>query len=118
MRLTTQVGDGVPTNGYAISFANDVLITGNTSTAQGWLDFFDDSDTISYHQDEYTGFTPFQDGEVITVEGYSASTLTLDSASISPDIDIFSGNLLFINNTNEVGRDRAQTEDIKVVIKL
>ena len=82
------------------------------------LIFFDDSDTIWYHQSEFTGFRPFQDGETITVEGYSASTLILDSANIAPDIDVYSGDLLFINNFGEVSRDRAQTEDIKVVIKL
>lgn len=118
MRLSSSVGDGIPSNGYGISFASDTLITGSTSTARAWLDYYDDSDTLWYHQDEYTGFAPFQNGEVIAVEGYSASTLTLDSASISPDIDIFSGSLLFINNTGEVGRAAAQTEDIKVVIKL
>lgn len=118
MRLATPAGDGNPLNGYAISFANDVKINGNTSSAQAWLDFYDDSDTIWYHQDENTGFKTFQDGEVITVEGYSASTLTLDSAAIAPDIDVFSGDLLFINSFGEVSRDRAQTEDIKVVIKL
>lgn len=118
MRLTTPVGDGNPANGYAITFASDTEITGSTSTAKAWLDYYDDSSTIWYHQDEYTGFTPFQNGEVITVEGYSASTLTLDSATIAPDFDTFSGELLFINNFTEVTRDRAQTEDIKVVIKL
>ena len=118
MTLTNPVGDGDPTNGYGILFNNDVKITGGSSTAKAWLDFYDDSSTIWYHQDEYTGFTPFQNTETITVEGYSASTLTLSAAMISPDIDNFSGDLLFINNFGEVQRDRAQTEDIKVVIKL
>lgn len=118
MRLSATAGDGLPTNGYAISFATDVKITGSTSAARAWLDYYDDSDTLWYHQDETTGFKAFQDNENITVEGYSASTLTLDSASIAPDIDTFSGDLLFINNFTEVSRDRAQTEDIKVVIKL
>lgn len=118
MKLTASAGDAIPTNGYAISFANDVKITGSTSSAQAWLDFYDDSDTLWYHQDETTGFKAFQNSETITVEGYSASTLTLDSAAIPGDIDVFSGDLLFINNFAEVSRDRGQTEDIKVVIKL
>lgn len=118
MRLTTPAGDGNAANGYAISFTEDTLITGSTSAASAWLDYYDDSDTIWYHQDEVTGFKAFQDGEVITVEGYSASTLTLDSASVAPDIDPFTGDLLFINNFTEISRDVAQTEDIKVVIKL
>lgn len=118
MTLTTPAGDGNVSNGYAISFDQDTLITGGTSSAQAWLDYYDDSSTIWYHQDETTGFGTFQDGENVTVEGYSASTLTLDSANVAPDFDVYSGDLLFINNFTEVTRDPDQTEDIKVVIKL
>lgn len=118
MTLTSKPGDGDPTNGYGINFGNSIEITGADSNAKGWLDFYDDSSTLWYHQDEYTGFTPFRNGETITVEGYSASVLTLDSSNIAPDVDKFSGDLLFINNFGKVSRDRAQTEDIKLVIKL
>jgi hypothetical protein len=118
MTLTSKPGDGDPTNGYGINFGNSIEITGADSNAKGWLDFYDDSSTLWYHQDEFTGFTPFRNGETITVEGYTASVLTLDLANITPDVDKFSGDLLFINNFGKVSRDRAQTEDIKLVIKL
>lgn len=118
MRLVNPAGDGNRNNGYAIGFTNDVKITGVTSGAVAWLDWFDDSSTLWWHQDELTGFAAFQDNENVTVDGYSASTLTTDSASIPGDIDRFSGDLLFINNFAQVTRDEAQTEDIKLVITL
>ena len=113
MRLTTLPGVG------AISFANDVELTGGTSGAKAWLDFYDDSNTFMYHQDEYTGFGSFQNGETVTVEGYTASTLTIDSALVNPTVDRFSGDLLYIDNrATATTRDAGQTEDIKIVIKL
>lgn len=111
--LTTQPGAG------AISYAADVELLGATSGSKAWLDFYDDSNTLWWHQDEYTGFGDFTDGENITVEGYTASTLTVDSALQKPDLDIFSGDLLYIDNrATATTRDVGQTEDIKVVIKL
>lgn len=113
MTLTTLPGND------AISYAADVEITGSTSSAKAWLDYYDDSNTLWYHQDEYTGFDSFQDGENITVEGYTGSVLTLDSALQNPDVDIFSGELLYIDNrATPITRDADQTEDIKVIVKL
>ena len=118
MSLTISAGDGDPENNYGILFTEDTLITGATSTAKGWLDYYDDSATIWYHQDENTGFTPFQNSEAINIEGYIASTPIIDVANIPADVNRYSGELLFINNFNEVTRARGQTEDIKVVVKL
>jgi hypothetical protein len=118
MSLTISAGDGDPENNYGILFTEDTLITGATSTAKGWLDYYDDSATIWYHQDENTGFTPFQNSEAINIEGYTASTPIIDVANIPADVNRYSGELLFINNFNEVTRARGQTEDIKVVVKL
>ena len=113
MTLTLSPGDG------AISYAADIKVTGTNTGAEAWLDYYDDSATLWYHQDENTGFVAFQDGEVITVEGYTASTLTISQALVSPDLDKFTGDLLFIDNkSSATTRDADQTEDIKLVIKL
>lgn len=118
MVLTSKPGDGDPTNGSAINFSNSIQAVGADSNAAAWIDYYDDSSTLWYHQDETTGFTPFRNGETINIEGYTASVLTLDTAFTPPNVDKFSGDLLFINNFGKVSRDRAQTEDIKLVIKL
>lgn len=113
MTLTTLPGVN------AISYSEDIEITGGTSGAKAWLDMYDDSNTLYYHQDEYTGFDSFENGETVTVDGYTASTLTIDSALITPRIDQWSGQLLYIDNrATAVTRDAAQTEDIKIVIEL
>ena len=98
-----------------ITFGEDILINGD-SNAQGYLDYWD-SDALWYHQNETTGFTPFRASEVITVEGYSASTLTINSIS-APEIDVYSGDVLYINNTTDVPREAQGSEDIKLIVKL
>ena len=78
----------------------------------------DDSATIWYHQTEETGFTQFADGEAITIPGKFAGSMTIDSANIAPDVDRYSGEVLFVSNQSATARDPQQTEDIKVVVRL
>lgn len=98
-----------------LSWADDVTVNGD-SNAQAWIDFFDDSATLWYHQDETTGFTPFRTGETITISGKTGSFTIGDM--VNRDFDVFSGELLFLNNQAKIERDADQTEDIKIVIKL
>jgi len=102
----------------ADDFAADQLITGGTTGAKAYIDYYDDSNTIWYHQTETTGFTAFQDGEVVTTTTATANR-TADSAGKNPDFDPFSGDLLYIDNRNlSVTRSADQTEDVKVIIQL
>jgi len=98
-----------------LSWADDVTINGD-SNAKAWIDYFDDSATLWYHQDETTGFTPFRDAETVTISG-KAGSFTVGSR-VARQIDIHSGELLFLNNQAKIARDANQTEDIKIVIKL
>jgi len=109
MSLTSVITGG-------LSWANDIQIEGGDSDAAAYIDYFDDSSTLWYHQDEDTGFTPFRNGETISIEG-KAGTFTIGSLT-DAEVDIFSGDVLFINNTESVTRDADQTEDIKIVVKL
>lgn len=106
------VTDPIP-DGY--NFASDIKVTGD-SNAEAWIDFIEDS-TIWYHQTEYTGFTPFRVGEVISIGG-GAFTRTVDLHHIEPDIDRFSGDVLFISNDIAQPRTGASADDIKLVIQL
>jgi len=97
----------------------DDTISETGGDAKGILDWSDAANPtkIWYHQDDITtGFTQFTNGDTIsigTVTGISA-----DSASVAPDVDKFSGDLLFLSNVEPITRDANQTEDIKVVIRL
>lgn len=114
MRFTETLASG------AISLSVDQKIHGQASGAVAWMDFWDDSDTLWYHQDEDTGFTAFDStGETIKIQqgDQVSNTLTMNTI-VDPDVDRFSGDVYFISNGDIIARDVGQTEDIKVVIKL
>jgi len=99
-------------------FQADQVITGGTSSAQAYIDYYDDSNTIWYHQTETTGFTPFTDGEIVTTTTATANR-TADSAAIVPGFDAYSGEMHYIDNRNlSVTRSADQTEDVKIIIQL
>ena len=84
-----------------------------------------DSDRIYFHQTAITGFTAFQEAETISeVDG--AGTGTLDSVGAdansfafdSADIDLSSGEILYIDNRAAITRSAAQQEDFKIIIQL
>lgn len=98
------------------NFSEDDIITGGTSTARAIIDYYNDSSQIWYHQNETTGFVPFQDGETIST---SIASATADSAAVAPELDPYSGDVLYIDNrTQAITRAAQQTEDIKIVIQL
>lgn len=110
MRLSSVVG----------SFDADDLITGGASSAQAYVDYFEDSvgntGWLWYHQSEDTGFKPFEDGETISI---STNNAVADSASIAPEINPFSGDLLFLDNrATPITRTISSTEDFKIIIQL
>jgi len=129
---------GDPSSGYALTFDENTVVTQTTGTnagAKAYLTWYDDSDTIWWHQDEFTGFLPFDSGETITIEDNNSlpttnilgiyNTLTLPNGSgsniytsFNPDIDKFSGDVLFINNQTATPRSRLGAEDIKLVMQL
>ena len=100
------------------NFQADQTITGASSSAKAVIDFYDDSNTIWYHQNETTGFKPFTNGEIVTTATATANR-TADSASVNPGFDAYSGEMLYIDNRNlSVTRSTDQTEDVKIIIQL
>ena len=106
------------------TFAPDKTILGASSGAKAFIDKVD-SDRIYFHQTTETGFTPFQEAETIS-ETDGAGTGTLDSAGAdvdtrafdSADIDLSSGEILYIDNRAAITRSAAQQEDFKIIIQL
>jgi len=100
-------------------FTSDNTIEGSTSGVQALIDKVDSSN-IWYHQTEVTGFGNFDSGENITeTDGNGAGVLNASFAPyINPEIDAFSGQLLYIDNRAAITRATDQTEDIKIVIQI
>jgi hypothetical protein len=105
-------------------FTPDHTITGATSGAMAYVDKTD-SDQVWFHQTEATGFKAFTEGEIVSEAdgtgtgtlmsaGYDANT-NADSAG---DIDLFSGEILYIENRAAVQRSVGQIEDIKIIVQL
>lgn len=100
---------------FAFDFSDNIKMTGD-SNATAWIDYIEDS-TIWYHQDEFTGFTPFRSGETIDIAS-GTYTRTVDLHNIAPNVDKYSGDVYFVSNDAAQPRTTASTDDIKLVIQL
>jgi len=100
----------------AVAFTIDNTMEGGTSSAQGIIDKID-SDIIYYHQDETTGFTPFDSAESVTETTGSGSGV-IQHPRLVPEIDPFSGDLLYIDNRAAITRADGQEDDLKIVIQI
>ena len=128
------VGTGI----YEDKTDMDNLVTGLSSGATAYLDYYDirvDSDccdstqnatqNILYvHQTPETGFKPFDHGEVVELSdgGGLATIISHDDSDVPAmrfaHVDNFSGEVLFIDNRIQIDRDEDQTEDVKLIIDL
>jgi hypothetical protein len=104
------------------SFVNDEVITGGTSGAKGLVVDYDASTKVlKYIQTEWTGVdangdkTDFSVSETIT--SASAATGTV-SAVNNPEIDYYSGDIIYIENRAPIIRAADQTENIKLIIEF
>tara|TARA_B100000780_G_scaffold278918_1_gene254362 strand:- start:3435 stop:4934 length:1500 start_codon:yes stop_codon:yes gene_type:complete len=83
------------TSGAYVAFSGANLITGGTSTANG---------------------TPSTTTESITLE--SGSTLSLTTGYATPELQEYSGNIIYLENRKPIQRASDQTEDIKIIIEF
>jgi hypothetical protein len=72
---------------------------------------------LLYHQNESTGFLPFQLGDIVKEVGSDAEA-TVTGLTFRQEIDRYSGEVLYIENRYRIIRDAEQQEDIKVVITI
>jgi len=97
------------------------LVVGDSSGAKAWIDNLEGTTKIYYHQNDSTGYINFNNGEPISEEGGTgAGFISTDNNSerMKPEVDPYSGNVLYIDNRAPIIRVTNQTEDIKVVIRL
>lgn len=96
---------------------NDEIISNTSGTASAKVFHHDTTNNILYYyQDNETGFAPFSTSQTITGE-ISNTSATIDAFN-TPDVDAYSGEILYINNVDAVDRADNQTEDIRIVIQL
>lgn len=98
----------------------DDIIQGGSSGARGYIASYDSvNERIFYYQDETTGFGTFTNGETLTAVSGGTSTGTASTVGvIAPEVDRYSGEMLYLENRVAINRDTAQTEDLKLVIKF
>lgn len=91
-------------------------ITGQTSGAIAYIDFYDDVlGVLKIHQNDKTGFRQFQAAE--TVVGSLGGTGVI-SAINNPEYERFTGEILFVESRDPILRNATQIEDIKVIIEF
>ena len=98
------------------AFTKDKIIRGQITLAEAYIDDIDSVD-IYYHQTTTTGFSDFQDGEVIN-ETNGVGTGIIDSAKINPLVDPNTGDILYIDNRAAILRSNVQAEDVKVILQF
>lgn len=96
-------------------FAPDDIITQSSSGASAVVDSIDTgSGVIRFHQNESTGYKAFSTGGTISNGTVSATISTLGNPEVQP----FSGKILYLENRAPVSRAADQTEDIKLVVEF
>ena len=109
------------------NFLQDKVIKGASTGAKAYVAHYDaGTKEIWYYQTSSTLFAEFQAGETIeaintqgAVDAASGQgTLLASSFIVNPDIDIYSGDVLYTDNRAVVTRTDTQIEDIKIVIQL
>jgi hypothetical protein len=105
-------------------FSVDKTIRGSTSLAEAYV-VKEDSDTVWYIQDSDTRFGAFIEQESITeTNGSGAGVLEAASADadtlafVPGDVDMSTGEVMYIDNRAAIQRSADQTEDIKIIIQL
>ena len=108
------------------TFVHDEIITGGTSDAKGKVVHWDSTNRIlKYIQTQWTGvetagsdknkLTAFASGEVVTGAGAATGTI---SALTTPEIDYYSGTVIYAEDRSPITRATDQTENVKLIVEF
>ena len=117
----TMITDPGPT--YTGAYSADDIIKGSNSGALGRVveekvyDSTANTWLIRYLQNEDTGYTPFENSEVVRAEAAASGGQDIDSVSL-PEVKHGSGSMVFIENREPVNRGPDQIETIRLVIEF
>lgn len=98
--------------------ADDTIVKTETAgTATAYVDYVDTANLrLWYHQTEDTGFINFTTGAGLS-SSTSGGTATINSLT-NPEVDIFSGDVLYIDNRDAIDRTIESVDDIKIVFQI
>jgi hypothetical protein len=99
-------GDYITSSSGAVAFVDSYIVN---ESNEG---------TIRYHQNDKTGYRDFQLGESFTAENGGGGTISAIDGLLDPEVQPFTGNLLFLENRAPINRSASQIEDIKVIIEF
>ena len=106
------------------AFQVDELITqGSGATLAQAFVVEVDSDTgyVYYAQNSKTGYGNFVTGSTVTGATSNAQGTPKSNNSdfrIDPEVDVHSGDIVFLENRNPIDRTASQIEDIKIIIEF
>ena len=85
-------------------------------TAQAYIDYIDVSNLrIWYHQNEDTGFINFTTGAGLTSTSGGSATI---ASFTDPEVDIHTGEVLYIDNRAAIDRTIESNDDIKIIFQI
>ena len=101
------------------SYTVDELIVGAGGAKAYVVEIDSSNGYLRYHQNSKTGYKDFSNGEVVTGQTSSqADSLESSNATLAPEVDKSSGEILFLENREPISRTTTQIEDIKVIIEF
>lgn len=99
-------------------FVNDSVIEGTVSGAKAIVDSYDSvNGIIRYHQTEATGYEDFDLGDFIRTQGDSGTGVDCTAIN-NPEVQPYSGEVIFLENRTPVNRASDQIETIKLVLEF
>ena len=96
------------------------FMIGADSGATAFIDSIDtDTGIVKYHQNDKTGWVPFDDTSGELVNGNNGGSGTITVASIDEgEYERYSGDVVFLENRAPINRYETQIEDIKIIIEF
>tara|TARA_B110000908_G_scaffold21081_1_gene23713 strand:+ start:2277 stop:3608 length:1332 start_codon:yes stop_codon:yes gene_type:complete len=99
------------------TFANDSVFEGTVTGAKGIVDSYDSANgIIKYHQTQVTGFTSFSTSDVVRPVGNSGGQAV--GSLVNPEVEPYSGEVIFLENRTPINRAGDQIETIKLVLEF
>lgn len=103
--------------GVSGTFLPDEYVTGESSGASGQIvDWNENINSIRYLNNSETGYTLFEDAEVV-IGSVSGATGTIDTID-NPEVEKFSGRIVYVDNRVPMLRTTDQIDYISIIIKF